>query len=41
MQPPPQNFTSNARAALKDPTLQRALQNIKLGFRRHRQAAGI
>lgn len=35
----PQNFTNNASAALKDPTLQRALQNIKPGFRRKRAAA--
>jgi L-lactate dehydrogenase complex protein LldF len=35
----PQNFTHNASAALKDPTLQRALQNIKPGFRRKRAAA--
>jgi len=35
----PQHFTRNASAALKDPTLQRALQNVKPGFRRKRAAA--
>ncbi|MCC8998240.1 MAG: LutB/LldF family L-lactate oxidation iron-sulfur protein [Candidatus Contendobacter sp.] len=39
MQTTSQNFTNNASAALKDPTLQRALQNIKPGFRRKRAAA--
>ncbi len=39
MQTTSQNFMGNARAALQNPALQRALQNIKPGFRRKRAAA--
>lgn len=39
MQTTSQHFTSNVSAALHDPALQRALQNVKPGFRRKRAAA--